>query len=115
MAETNRQQLYAMVYETVCEIPAGKVATYGQIAQLMGLPRHARHVGFALSHLTADSNVPWHRVINAKGQLHPRPHRTGVSQRQLLQDEGIVFDQRGGVSLKRYQWRPALNEHDIIN
>lgn len=104
MAETQREQLYAMVYETVLEIPRGKVATYGQIAKLLGLPNHARHVGFALSALSADSNVPWHRVVNAQGKTHPRHGGNQSFQRELLEAEGITFNDNGKISLKRFQW-----------
>lgn len=106
MAETNKQLLYALVYETVNDIPPGKVATYGQIAKLIGLPRHARHVGFALSNLDADSTVPWHRVVNAQGRTHPRHGGKPSFQRQLLESEGIVFTDSGRIPLKVYQWLP---------
>lgn len=103
MTETNRDELYAMVYETVRDIPEGNVATYGQIAKLMGLPRHARHVGFALANLSNNHNVPWHRVVNARGQLHQRRNST-TTQRQLLVGEGITFTTIGNVNLKKHQW-----------
>lgn len=104
MAETQREQLYALVYETVLEIPSGKVATYGQIAKLLGLPNHARHVGFALSNLAADSNVPWHRVVNAQGKTHPRHGGQPSFQRKRLEAEGIEFNDSGKIPLKRFQW-----------
>lgn len=103
MAETNRTELYALVYETVREIPTGKVATYGQIARLIGLPRHARHVGFALANLSKGHNVPWHRVVNARGQLHQQ-RGNSVRQQQLLTAEGITLTPSGNVNLKHYQW-----------
>lgn len=103
MAETNRTELYALVYETVREIPTGKVATYGQIARLIGLPRHARHVGFALAHVSEGNNVPWHRVVNARGQLHQQ-RGNPARQQQLLTAEGITLTPSGNVNLKHYQW-----------
>lgn len=103
MAETQQNILDAVVYETVATIPVGCVATYGQIAKIIGLPRHARHVGFALSRLTADTTVPWHRVVNSKGELHQR-HDGQYTQRQRLADEGILLNERGIISLKHYQW-----------
>ncbi len=103
MAETNRNELYALIYEAVREIPAGSVATYGQIARLVGLPRHARHVGRALAQLDSDSTVPWHRVVNARGQLHQR-HGETSRQAQLLLAEGVQTTAANRVSLKHYQW-----------
>ncbi len=105
MAETQKQQLYALVYETVRDIPSGKVATYGQIARLLGLPNHARHVGFALANLASDSTVPWHRVVNAQGKTHLRHGGKASCQRQLLEAEGIVFCDNEKIALKKFQWR----------
>lgn len=104
MAETQRELLYSLVYETVLEIPVGKVATYGQIAKLLGLPKHARHVGFALSALSSDSRVPWHRVVNAKGETHRRHGGEPSFQRELLEAEGITFNENGKIPLSRFQW-----------
>lgn len=106
MAETEQAQLYALVYEVVSEIPSGKVATYGQIARLIGLPRHARHVGFALSHLASDSTVPWHRVVNAQGKTHQRHSGSPSFQKELLLSEGIIFTDSDRIKLQTYQWRP---------
>ncbi len=105
MAETQKQQLYALVYETVREIPPGKVATYGQIAKLLGLPNHARHVGFALANLASDSTVPWYRVVNAQGETYPRHSGKASCQWQLLEAEGIVFCDNGKIALQQFQWR----------
>ncbi len=97
---------YTRIYEVVREIPEGQVATYGQVAALAGLPGHARQVGYAL-HALADDGVPWHRVINAKGEISlradPGPEPL---QRLMLEDEGIVFDGRGRVSLRQFRWEP---------
>lgn len=93
----------------VMQIPAGRVATYGQIAELAGLhgPSAARQVGYALAALTADTRVPWHRVINAAGKVSPRgdPDRPDY-QRILLEAEGVEFGLRSVVDLARYRWRP---------
>jgi len=94
------------IYEVVQRIPRGKVATYGQIAILAGLRGHARQVGYALAALAAGSRVPWHRVINAKGCVSVRSAPGDDNrQRGLLEKERIQFDERGRVSLSRYQWR----------
>jgi methylated-DNA-protein-cysteine methyltransferase-like protein len=83
------------------------VATYGQIAALAGLAGHARQVGYALSALE-DDRVPWHRVINARGEISPRGLTSDGrgEQRRRLEAEGVDFDERGRVSLARYRWRP---------
>ena len=95
------------IYGVVRRIPRGKVATYGQVATLAGIPRQPRRVGYALHALPRGSDVPWQRVINAKGELSPRstPGAEGL-QRAVLEAEGVVFDARGRVDLERYQWRP---------
>ena len=93
------------IYEVVHRILFGKVATYGQVAALAGLPGHARHVGYALHALPDGSAVPWHRVVNAKGWISPR--RSGgweVEQRLRLELEGVVVDRLGRLSLQRHQW-----------
>lgn len=98
---------YERIYTMVKRIPKGLVATYGQIAELVDLPGHARQVGYALNALPDDHGVPWHRVINAQGrvsrQSDPLFERI---QRDLLEDEGVVFDASGRTDLGRFQWRP---------
>jgi methylated-DNA-protein-cysteine methyltransferase-like protein len=98
---------YAEIYEVVARIPPRRVATYGRIAELAGIPGQARRVGYALSALAGSSGIPWHRVINAKGMISSRSN-TGPDklQRRLLQHEGIVFDSSGRIDLTRFQWRP---------
>jgi methylated-DNA-protein-cysteine methyltransferase related protein len=83
------------------------VATYGQIARLAGLPGHARQVGYALAALT-DESVPWHRVVNAQGEISARGEsHDELRQRQLLERERVVFDAGGKISLRRFQWKPS--------
>ena len=95
------------IYSVVASIPRGKVATYGQVAALAGLPRRARLVGRMLRELPDDSMVPWHRVINASGEISDRGLPEGEHlQRLLLQDEGVEFRDKKRVSLDRYQWDP---------
>lgn len=92
------------VYAVVRQCPAGFVTTYGQVATLLGSPRVARHVGFALAALSrTDEPVPWHRVINAQGRISHRGdvHRA-AEQQHLLEREGVVFDPRGRVELRRF-------------
>ena len=98
---------YDAIYAIVCQIPFGKIATYGQVAELANLPRQARLVGYALYQLQAEAaDVPWHRVINAKGEISYSPFRHGCDdlQRSLLEQEGIKFSANGKISLKTYRW-----------
>lgn len=97
--------IFDEIYDVVKLIPEGRVATYGQIAALVGRPRHARQVGYALAALSEDHEVPWHRVINAKGEVSARAHPDYEEyQRVLLEDEGIEFGLHGRISLKTYRW-----------
>lgn len=94
------------VYRLVRKVPAGRVATYGQIATLLGSPRVARHVGFAMAACgDARVPVPWHRVLNAQGCIS---HRGDVAraheQRERLEAEGVVFDERERVDLRKLRW-----------
>ena len=99
---------YARIYAVVRRIPRGRVATYGQVAELAGLPGHARQVGYALHALPAGTAVPWHRVLNSAGALSLRAAGGGeLVQRQLLEREGVRFNLRGRVPLERVRWRPG--------
>jgi len=99
---------YERIYAIIRRIPKGRVATYGQIAAIAGLPGHARQVGYALYALREGSTVPWHRVVNAQGRLSlGRVIPEGdVEQRIRLEIEGIEFDADGKIALKRFQWHP---------
>ena len=88
----------------MAEIPEGRVATYGQVAELAGLPRGARAVGRAMARLPAGTRLPWHRVINATGAVSI-PGVGGARQRALLEAEGVAFVD-GRVNLARVRWRP---------
>jgi len=96
---------YERIYAAVRRVPRGRVATYGQIAAVAGLPGHARQVGYALHALKASTSVPWQRIINAKGMISLRPLTGGVSQRILLEGEGVTFDAGGRVSLSKFRWK----------
>jgi methylated-DNA-protein-cysteine methyltransferase related protein len=99
---------YTAIYDVVRQIPYGKVATYGQVAELASLPRRARLVGYALFRVELNSDVPWHRVINAKGEISESPFRQGGDylQRSLLEAEGVAFSAEGKINLRQYQWFP---------
>lgn len=98
---------HTRIWIVVGRVPKGRVATYGQIAELAGLPRQPRLVGYALNALPSGSRVPWHRIINAQGRISPRAEPgSDRLQRALLEDEGVVFDATGRVSLARFRWKP---------
>ena len=99
---------YDRIYAIVRQIPWGQVATYGQVAELAGLIGKPRLVGYALYRVTIDDDVPWHRVINAKGEVSRSPLRNGTDdlQQVLLEDEGIVFNRVGKLDLSQYRWQP---------
>jgi methylated-DNA-protein-cysteine methyltransferase-like protein len=98
--------LYERIYGAAGRIPFGRVATYGQIARIAGIPGHARQVGYALHALPYGSDVPWHRVINAKGGISTRSDpQFPELQRRLLEAEGVVFDKSGRTDLDRFQWK----------
>jgi methylated-DNA-protein-cysteine methyltransferase related protein len=102
---------YERIYSIVSRIPEGQVATYGQIARMTGSPHWARQVGYALAALRDGGQVPWHRVVNAKGGISPRVE-PGYEQLQriMLEDEGIVFDDKGFIPLAQFQWRPDVTD-----
>lgn len=102
---TGRSRLYQKIYNLVIAIPAGKVATYGQIARSAGIPRDARRIAYALHAIPDGENIPWHRVINRKGKISYAPSRNGSDdlQKVLLEKEGIIFNEQEVISLEQYQ------------
>lgn len=102
-----RGSSFAAIARVVRRVPRGRVATYGQVARLAGLPRGARQVGYALHALPTGTAVPWHRVINAGGRISLPPEAGGIEQRLRLLAEGITVTEAGRVSLARYQWDPG--------
>ena len=108
MTSNSTASIQHEIYQVVALIPRGKVATYGQIAALAGFPRHARMVGYALNRqLAPDSELPWHRVINAQGRLSL--HKLDIAaedlQRFKLEQEGIVF-KHDKINLNQDRWQP---------
>lgn len=105
---------YIKIWETVQAIPVGKVACYGQVADLAGLPGRARLVGKALRHVTEagwnNASVPWYRVINAQGKISfPEGSEQFLNQKNLLIDEQVVV-LNGRIKLSEFQWTPDLAE-----
>lgn len=105
MQDTN--ELHRQILEVIALIPHGKVASYGQIAKLAGLPKHARLVGYVLKHLDQESEIPWYRVINSQGKISvTRINEKGENvQQNLLEQEGVYL-LNGKVSLKIFGWQP---------
>jgi methylated-DNA-protein-cysteine methyltransferase related protein len=94
------------VWQIIAAIPKGKVATYGQIASLAGLPNHARFVGTTLKNLPKDTKLPWFRVVNAKGELSfPVDSKPHTIQKEQLEKEDVVFV-NNRFSLRKYKWEP---------
>lgn len=85
-------------------IPSGRVATYGQVAGEAGLPRRARLVGAVLRSLAEGSELPWHRVVNARGEISARPGAGPREQARRLRREGVKVDSRGRICLARFGW-----------
>ncbi len=99
------RELMQQILAVVALIPYGKVATYGQVAKLAGLPKHARLVGYALKHMDAQADLPWHRVINSQGKISLgwlNERGENIQQQKLLQ-EGIALT-GAKVDLKKHQW-----------
>jgi methylated-DNA-protein-cysteine methyltransferase-like protein len=90
----------------LARVPRGRVVTYGQVARLAGWPGAAREVGRFLFQLPSGTRLPWHRVVNARGEVSYHPARQGGDdlQRLLLQAEGVAFDARGRIDLDRLRW-----------
>jgi len=98
------KSMYERIYSVVSMIPPGRIATYGQIARIAG-GCSARNVGYAMSSVPHDSDVPWHRVINSRGQVSVRSHGEPCNaQQQMLQSEGIIFSESGKADLDRFGW-----------
>lgn len=99
--------LYSQIYAVVRQVPRGQVATYGQIARIVG-GISGQLVGFALSALRShpeEMEVPWQRIINAQGKISPHGFGYGSAvQRQLLEEEGLVFDLENRLDLERFGW-----------
>jgi methylated-DNA-protein-cysteine methyltransferase-like protein len=101
-----RHDLFRRVYDLLPRVPPGRVVTYGQIAQAIGLPHGARVVGWAMR--ACPEGLPWHRVVNARGGVSTcgGPENVPI-QRTLLEEEGVEFDLYGRIDLGRFRWDGA--------
>ncbi len=98
--------VFKKIYDVVCQIPKGKVATYGTVARMAGNPRWARVVGYALHNNPAPGVIPCHRVVNREGKVADSfVFGGGGVQRQMLEQEGIVFEVDGHIDLEKFGWK----------
>ncbi|MBX2857285.1 MAG: MGMT family protein [Cellvibrionaceae bacterium] len=104
-SDKNSHSLASAVFLCVNQIPRGKVASYGDVARLAGSPRSARQVGRVLSQLPTGTKIPWHRVINARGELSfPKNSLKYKEQKQRLESEGVSFNNHK-IPLRHFRWR----------
>jgi methylated-DNA-protein-cysteine methyltransferase-like protein len=102
---TKTDELACQILQVIALIPYGKVATYGQIAKLAGLPKHARLVGYVLKKMDADTEIPWHRVINSQGKISlikVNLQGENIQSLKLLAEGVVVIGDK--INLKKYQW-----------
>ena len=106
----DRETRMRRIWETVRDIPKGNVANYGQVAEIAGIPRGARQVGYALRHAPDDMPLPWHRVITSSGKLAFDVDSSAFKrQRDRLAEEGVPV-LNGRVDMDKYRWQPDLDE-----
>jgi methylated-DNA-protein-cysteine methyltransferase-like protein len=98
------------IWQTICDVPQGSVASYGQIAEIAGIPRGARQVGYALRHLPPGHGVPWHRIITSSGHIaFEKGSRSYKEQVRRLKMDGVAV-LGGRVDMKAHRWQPDLDE-----
>ncbi len=109
MPERN-DKLFVRIWEVVKQVPSGRVANYGQIAQIVGQGCDARMVGYAMAATPEGQDIPWQRIVNREGKIS-LPGPSGEIQRMRLEAEGITFDTRGRIDMKRFGWHgPGASE-----
>jgi len=106
----DRQVRVRRILDTIRDIPRGAVASYGQIAEIAGVPRGARQVGYALRQLPPGHDVPWHRVLQASGKIAFAKGSRGYRQqrKRLMMEDVTVIG--GRVDMQKYRWQPDLDE-----
>ena len=109
-SKNDRERRMRRIWATIADIPQGSVASYGQIAEIAGIPRGARQVGYALRNSPDDLKLPWHRVVQASGNTaFPEGSRLRREQKARLAGEGVLM--RGGkVDMRKFRWQPDLDE-----
>ncbi len=110
MVDLDRETRLRRIWETIQDIPPGCVANYGQIAEIAGIPRGARQVGYALRHTPKGLELPWHRVVTSSGKSEFDPNsRYFKTQRERLANEDVAVV-NGKVDMSKYRWAPELDE-----
>ena len=105
-----KEQRLSRLWSTIADIPPGLVASYGQVAEIAGIPRGARQTAYALRHAPDDLDLPWFRVITASGKLAFKEGSASFNkQKKLLADDGVVL-LNGKVDMNTYRWEPDLDE-----
>ena len=97
------KSLFPRIYEVVRQVPRGRVASYGQIAGIVGAGCDARMVGYAMAATPEGSDVPWQRIVNREGKIS-LSGQGGEIQRMRLEAEGVTFDARNRIDMKRFGW-----------
>ena len=98
------------ICDTIAAVPPGTVASYGQIAEIAGIPRGARQVGYVLRRLPEGHRLPWHRIVRSSGQIALAPDSDGFrEQRDRLRAEGVRVES-GRIDMRRFRWQPDLDE-----
>lgn len=106
----DRETRMRRIWETIQDIPSGRVANYGQVAEIAGIPRGARQVAYALRHVPKDMQLPWHRVITASGKSAFDPGSKHFRmQCERLMAEGVTV-RNGKVNMQKFRWEPGLDE-----
>ncbi len=110
MAALDRETRLRRIWETIQDIPPGCVANYGQIAEIAGIPRGARQVGYALRHAPKGLELPWHRVVTSSGKsaFDPNSRHFKIQRERLANEDVPVLD--GKVDMNKYRWAPELDE-----
>jgi len=98
------KSLFPRIYQVVRQVPPGRVASYGQIAEIVGPGCGARMVGYAMAATPEGSDIPWQRIVNREGKIS-LPGRGGQIQRMRLEAEGVVFDARNRIDMTRFGWQ----------
>lgn len=109
-AAVDRTTRLQRIWDTICDIPRGRVASYGQVAEIAGIPRGARQVGYALRQLPDGHDVPWHRVLQSSGRIafeNRSAAHDEQSKRLLAEDVAVIG---GKVDMQKYRWQPDLDE-----
>ncbi len=108
--KTSTEKRNERIWNTIRDIPTGSVANYGQIAEIAGIPRGARQVGYALRHLPKGHDVPWYRVIQWSGKIafEQGTHAFNEQAMRLMKEDVAILN--GRIDMKKYRWQPDLDE-----